>query len=310
MRAQCPADKQQHVLTSATTICQQAEFTAAPTKWRRIGAVARQTIRSGRSANPRGARSPRRAAGTPARNRHSRQCCKRSSARPRMRSAHAACRTSWQEAPAVRAPQKRACTGPKARRGARPWRPRRRPSRPCPAPGCTPAGAAPVGAGEWPEGIRKQAVHQTFEMLRQALFQEALQDPAPILVPCRLASCCRTSARDLVDDERHVVCLHRADALLNDVVGVGALNRCPNMAVHLRSERQALGLTACVVEGILHEPAAVRVSRELPDVADPRRGWWGAFPRWQLRAGRALQARRAAVQGPRADLKADRSKHL
>mmetsp|Transcript_125095 Transcript_125095/g.399923 ORF Transcript_125095/g.399923 Transcript_125095/m.399923 type:complete len:243 (+) Transcript_125095:706-1434(+) len=168
----------------------------------------------------------------------------------------------------------------------------------------------PVDVHAKPEGIRKQAVHQTFEMLRQTLLQEALQDPAPILVPCRLANCCRTSARDLVDDESHVVCLHRADALLNDVVGVGALNRCPNMAVHLRSESQALGLTACVVEGILHEPAAVRVSRELPDVADPRRGWWGAFPRWQLRAGRALQARRAAVQGPRADLKADRSKHL
>mmetsp|Transcript_176145 Transcript_176145/g.564757 ORF Transcript_176145/g.564757 Transcript_176145/m.564757 type:complete len:243 (-) Transcript_176145:113-841(-) len=168
----------------------------------------------------------------------------------------------------------------------------------------------PVDVHAKPEGIRKQAVHQAFDMLRQALLQEALQDPAPILVPCRLASCCRTSARDLVDDERHVVCLLRADALLNDVAGVGALNRCPNMAAHLRSVRQAFGLTACVVEGILHEPAAVRVSRELPNVADPRRVWRCAFPRWQLRAGRALQARRAAVQGPRADLKADRSKHL
>jgi hypothetical protein len=72
--------------------------------------------------------------------------------------------------------------------------------------------------------------------------------------------------RDLINDKLCAQGVDGTDALLDDVVGIGAMEVLSDMTLEFRSQLPALPVTTGFIECVLDLSTALGMRRELPDV--------------------------------------------
>merc|ERR1719182_602049 len=81
---------------------------------------------------------------------------------------------------------------------------------------------APKGMRTEIHRLLKEFVQESLQLLGWAVLEKALQDAAPVPMPSNPTS----APTDFVHDELHLCWAHGADALLDDVIGVGRSSCC------------------------------------------------------------------------------------
>mmetsp|Transcript_50236 Transcript_50236/g.155507 ORF Transcript_50236/g.155507 Transcript_50236/m.155507 type:complete len:276 (-) Transcript_50236:209-1036(-) len=110
------------------------------------------------------------------------------------------------------------------------------------------------------QAIREECLGEAVQLPRGEVLQEALEHAAGVGVPRRLAHGRNAPALDLLDDEAAGPRRHPGDATLQNVVGVWALHRLPDVAPELRGQGTTRVIAVGNLQGVLDHAATVPVT--------------------------------------------------
>mmetsp|Transcript_3898 Transcript_3898/g.6104 ORF Transcript_3898/g.6104 Transcript_3898/m.6104 type:complete len:253 (+) Transcript_3898:3-761(+) len=107
----------------------------------------------------------------------------------------------------------------------------------------------------------ENVLQQTLQLVRGAVLQQALDDPAAVHVRGHLLGL----FLDRCNDEVHRIWRHLLDAFLNDMVAVHVLDASNNVLLELGSKHQ-LRLSRHMLDSLLDHPASIRLAAQTQEL--------------------------------------------
>mmetsp|Transcript_101527 Transcript_101527/g.327642 ORF Transcript_101527/g.327642 Transcript_101527/m.327642 type:complete len:377 (+) Transcript_101527:609-1739(+) len=152
-------------------------------------------------------------------------------------------------------------------------------------------GVGVLGQGD---GGGEELRHKLVQLVSSAVLQEALEDAAAVLVARHLHHLLRARRQELLDDKLQGLGPHGDDALLQDVVGMGALQGLKDVPPQLGGQGRPLLIVSRLLQRALDTAAPAGIPAEQPHVATDRR-LLRRRRRWRGRL--RSRARRQPTQG-------------